>query len=253
MHERKEWIDIQYRIHFLAPFHLGTGVANGLIDHGIARQQSASSEEDGLLYVPASTLKGVIRDECEQVAELAGFPRRDPHQLGTNNPRMTQHPVDIVFGTPRHPASISFNDGRLAHEQRALLADARARAAPPIGWQSIQRTRVAVSHLRGTALTGRLFNMELGLPGMKFDAIIRGQIQDVPIPGAEDVATCSTLLLVAGMLMVDRIGGQKSAGGGRCEIEISSLHINQKAVSPNALLEHLETLGALAAERGMGA
>lgn len=252
MQERKEWIDIQYRVHFLAPFHLGTGVANGLLDHGIARQASASDEEDGLLYIPASTLKGIIRDQCEQVATLAGFPQRDPHQRGTIVQSMTEHPVDLVFGTRRHPGSIWFNDGRLTPEQRELLADARARAAPPIGWQSTHRTRVALSRLRGTALTGRLFNLELGLPGMKFDARIRGHARGMPIPGAEELATTSTLLLVAGLLMVDRIGGQKSAGGGRCEIEITSLQIDREEVPPAELLQHLEALSSVTEGR-MGA
>lgn len=253
MEERGEWLEIHYRIRFVTPFHLGTGVTSGLIDSTTARERTASRIDDGLLYVPASTLKGTIRDHCEQIALLAGFPGRDPYEASTAYTPMPNHPIDRLFGSARRPGTLWFADGRLVEEQQQLLADALARAMPPLGWQSFYRTRVALSHIRRTALTGRLFSVELGLPGMEFEASVRGRVQGQPIPGAEELATCPTLLLVAGMLMVDRLGGQKSSGSGRCELNITSLRINDKEIAPETLLQHLEVLSVVAGERGMTA
>lgn len=253
MTERSEWLQIRYRIRFLTPFHLGTGVSSGFLDRTTARQSASSGTDNGLLYVPASTLKGVIRDCCEQVAQLAGFPERNPHDLASGHIRYTHHPIDRLFGSSRRPGTLWFSDGQIVDEQRQLLADSIARALPPVGWQSSYRTRVALSHTRRTALTGRLFTVELGLPGLEFEATIRGRVQGAPIPTAPDLATCPTLVLVAGMLMVERVGGQKSSGSGRCELKFTSLRVDDYEISPEMLLEHVESLRDVALERGMTA
>src|SRR5581483_4906004 len=48
-------ISITYDMTFETPFHCGTGLRAGLIDRTIVR------DHDGYLYVPGSTIKGVVR------------------------------------------------------------------------------------------------------------------------------------------------------------------------------------------------
>ena len=55
-------IRIDYTLAFQTPFHCGTGIRSGLIDRTIVRDSA------GFLYVPGSTLKGVLREYCEQLA-----------------------------------------------------------------------------------------------------------------------------------------------------------------------------------------
>src|SRR5260370_40195006 len=50
-------------IHALSPLHAGTGQGIGVIDLPIARERATN-----LPFVPGSTVKGVLRDECESSA-----------------------------------------------------------------------------------------------------------------------------------------------------------------------------------------
>lgn len=252
MTERSEWIDLRYSVTFETPFHLGTGLPVGLIDHGIARERTADSD-NGLLYIPASTLKGVIREQCERVAELAGLDGRDPYGLeGPNDSAAPhgEHPVDLVFGAPRKAVDVWFGDGRMAEEHRQQLQDARARAAPPVGWQSVERTRVALSRRRRTALIGRLFNLELGVPGLRFDARIHGRVKGPALQDCPQPVALPTVLLLAGLLMVERIGSQRSTGAGRCTLHVHSLTVDGVDRRPEELLQHLPTVAAAAAKGG---
>jgi hypothetical protein len=53
------------------------------------------------------------------------------------------------------------------------------------------------------------------------------------------------LLLLAGILMVDRIGGNKSTGKGACTLEITQIKVNEETYSKDewaTWLDHLEKL-----------
>lgn len=61
---RTDRIQLTYQLTFTTPFHFGTGLRVGLIDRTIIR------DHNGYLYVPGSTIKGVLRERCEQLAHL---------------------------------------------------------------------------------------------------------------------------------------------------------------------------------------
>ncbi len=61
---RTDRIQISYALEFSAPFHCGTGVRRGLIDRSVTRDGGR------YLYVPGSTIKGVVRELCEQLARF---------------------------------------------------------------------------------------------------------------------------------------------------------------------------------------
>src|SRR5258707_4365086 len=110
-------LKIEYGLTFATPFHCGTGIREGLIDRTVVR------DDGGYLYVPGSTIKGVLRERCEQ---LERFYERDdvrgqrvvsPHDtkaalqgLGNNQPSM----VTRIFGSQNMPGRLFFDDARQA-------------------------------------------------------------------------------------------------------------------------------------------
>src|SRR6266566_678685 len=62
--QRTDRVQIDYTLAFETPFHFGTGTRIGLIDRTVVR------DAEEYLYVPGSTIKGVVREHCEQLARF---------------------------------------------------------------------------------------------------------------------------------------------------------------------------------------
>src|SRR5437588_6645706 len=103
-------LKIEYDLTFSTPFHFGTGIREGLIDRTVVR------DDGGYLYVPGSTIKGVLRERCEQLARLYNQPGiASPHnakaavqQLGSRKPSM----VTRIFGSHNVAGKLFFEDAR---------------------------------------------------------------------------------------------------------------------------------------------
>jgi CRISPR/Cas system CSM-associated protein Csm3 (group 7 of RAMP superfamily) len=59
-------IHLSYALTFLTPFHIGTGLSSGLLDRTVVR------DAQDYLYVPGSTIKGGVREHCEQLERSLG-------------------------------------------------------------------------------------------------------------------------------------------------------------------------------------
>ncbi len=59
---RTDRLEVSYDLTFETPFHFGTGLRVGLVDRTVVR------DHDGYLYVPGSTIKGVVREQCDWLA-----------------------------------------------------------------------------------------------------------------------------------------------------------------------------------------
>src|SRR6266700_6694013 len=106
-------IQVDYTLAFRTPFHCGTGIRVGLIDRSVIR------DHDGYLYVPGSTFKGVLREQCEQLSrfytpedqqELITSPHEEEaalRGLGQVIPMTAR-----IFGSHNHPGRLFFNDAR---------------------------------------------------------------------------------------------------------------------------------------------
>ena len=57
--------------------------------------------------------------------------------------------------------------------------------------------------------------------------------------------TYALLLLVAGLLSIERLGGNRSAGAGRCRLEINSLDVGGVPMKVKDCLEQIEYLALL--------
>ena len=186
-------------------WHVGSGTGQpGHIDALVAR------DSDGLPFIPAKTLQGVWRDACERVAfALDGGPRGTWNQLVEflfgSQPSLHRGPTDH----PPQPAALSVRPARLPAPLRALLIRHRAAAAA----LTFVKPGVKISDRTGQAVEDYLRFEELARVGAELEAEVE---LDVP-PDVEHVALA---LLVAGAHLVDRLGGKRRRGHGRCQIEL---------------------------------
>jgi CRISPR/Cas system CSM-associated protein Csm3 (group 7 of RAMP superfamily) len=263
-------VQLTYRLTFTTLFHCGTGVRTGLIDRSVIRDHA------GYLYIPGSTFKGNVRERCEQLARLfdptSGQPGAQPwgriasphdreqalHGLGPENPSM----VTRIFGSQAIPGRLFFDDASLSSEEKARYVrqlqeeetpDRRASRRDYTALQVNAYTQVRLDRRTRTAVPGALYSSEFGTGGLAFTGSIQGWLACRPIEAvglqdkshANDMPTYSLLLLLAGLQMVERLGGNKSSGKGQCTCKIQGLRLNHHQIQPerwHAWLDYLQEL-----------
>jgi len=247
------WID--YDLTFATPFHFGTGIREGLIDRTVIR------DDGGYLYVPGSTLKGVLRERCEQLNCFYEGPsarEQSPHiaevallGLGKGNRPM----VTRIFGSQNRPGRLFFDDAQQDISQIAEYNSQNPREHGGHGkYKTLQvdvSTQVRMDRPTRTAVPGALYTSEYGTNDLVFKGIIQGWLECTLIktgqPDTQEmVPTYSLLLLLAGLRMVDQLGGNKSSGKGRCMCHINDLKVNEREVATATLETWLGQLDELA-------
>lgn len=248
-------LKIEYDLMFATPFHCGTGIREGLIDRTIVR------DDGGYLYVPGSSIKGVLRERCEQLARL--YDQHDiasPHDakaalqgLGNQRPSM----VTRIFGSHNVPGKLFFEDAR-QDEQDVLQYDSPERQGGKGKYRSLQvnvATQVRLDRPTRTAMPGALYTSEFGASDILFKGTILGWLECTAIdsnaahaesgqpPGV--TPTYSLLLLLAGLQMLDWIGGNKSTGKGHCACAITSIEMNGIKVQPETWKSWFEQIDVL--------
>jgi CRISPR/Cas system CMR subunit Cmr4 (Cas7 group RAMP superfamily) len=252
MAPRPDRIQIEYTLEFQTPFHCGTGIRAGLIDRTIVRDSA------GYLYVPGSTFKGVLRERCEQLARL--YETRvdtmreliaSPHDeeialLGLGN-RTTM--VTRIFGSHNSPGRLFFDDARQTDEAKKQFDSLDRHESDWKGkYKDLQTdvyTQVRLKRPTRTAVPGALYTSEFGVRSLTLQGSIRGWLKCTPtnLP-VEHVPTYSLLLLLAGLHMVDRLGGNKSTGKGQCQCTITRVAIDNTPLNWSAWLDHLDALSS---------
>jgi CRISPR/Cas system CSM-associated protein Csm3 (group 7 of RAMP superfamily) len=231
MPEHHDQISLSYTLVCESAFHCGSGLPRLLIDRAVRR------DADGYLFVPGSTVKGALRDRCEQLARLFGLTARSPHdERAALDEYEAPDLPSRLFGSRLRPGALCFDDLRMRDEDKVFL---RQRS---LSLQTAERTQVSLSRRTGTAQPGLLFSSEFGLADLRFEGEIFGHISDLPIDDKPNSPTYALLLLLAGLMSLDRIGGNKSTGIGRCRIEIEALRVNNEPRDPGVWLERLDYL-----------
>lgn len=228
-------LKIEYDLSFATPFHFGTGIREGVIDRTVVR------DDGGYLYVPGSTIKGVLRERCEQLARLYDQPGiASPHdakaavqQLGNSKPSM----VTRIFGSHNVPGRLFFDDARQDEEELHQYDSGEREGKGK--YRSLQvnvSTQVRLERPTRTAVPGALYTSEFGSRDILFKGIILGWLEcisiDMHVIQAEMgqssgmTPTYSLLLLLAGLQMLEWIGGNKSTGKGHCTCTITTIEIN---------------------------
>lgn len=255
-------IHIAYKLTFTTPFHCGTGLRVSLIDRTIVR------DKDGYLYVPGSTIKGVMREYCEQLshlyeddidsiyelinkpdktekelAKLRGQIRESiasPHDTGIALWALTQ-PLSMttrIFGARHYPGHLFFEDARQTDDSKKEYDSKETNPGTEDDdskgkYKSLQTdlyTQARLDRPTHTAVAGALYTSEFGVKDFTFEGCINGWLQCnkiEPLIANSEGPTYSLLLLLAGLHMIDRLGGNKSAGKGKCRCEVGKVTINR--------------------------
>jgi len=202
-----------YCLEFKSDWHVGTGAGHpGVVDRLIAR------DSNGLPFVPAKTMTGLWRDGCEKVASALD---------GSLEERVWSRWVEYLFGdqpalhepgTPANqpPREAAFRVGAARYGEPIQAAIGR------IDSRSRARLLAAMTHIRpgikinsdsGTALDQHLRFVEMGRAGsvLRADCELIDRLSDKE---QEDVLA----LLVAGAALVERLGGKRRRGSGRCSL-----------------------------------
>ncbi len=187
--------------------------------------------------------------------------------LGNSKPTM----VTRIFGSQNAPGRLFFDDARQAsatlEEYDSRRGDDEQEQQSEEGeqeeskgrYKSLQvsvSTQVRLDRPTRTAVPGALYTSEFGANDIAFQGTILGWLECTTIdPAIADLGQAqhpgaapsySLLLLVAGLRMLERLGGNKSTGKGNCECTITSAGINEHTYSANEWLTWLQHLDALA-------
>ncbi len=231
----RDFINIDYHIEFETPFHFGTGLRRNLLDRSVCR------DANDYLYIPGSTLKGVLRERCEQIARLAGLCTVSPHDdrgaiAGFRN---NIDIVDRIFGSRYKQGELYFDNVTMVREDQEFF-DSSQSSKCYIHLQTEARTQTSISRLLGTVREQALFQSEFGIKALCFEGQIYGYLEGFHID--PNKWSYSLLLLVAGICASDRIGANKSTGMGKYACQIQKMKVNDAKIEIEDLLKSLSEL-----------
>jgi CRISPR/Cas system CSM-associated protein Csm3 (group 7 of RAMP superfamily) len=221
-------VSFELEITLDAAWQVGTGMARGLLDRTTRRNAR------GEVYIPASTIKGRLRNACEHIARLYSS---QGNRLRTCQPPKPQEMcrgaelciVCRLFGSAYAGERLFFEDAMLRPEFRD--------AYDPADFAN-SRTRVKVDRRYGIAEQGHLYTTEYAEKALSFRADVSGRLPLTPLDGEVNRAY-ELILLAAGVRMMRELGGDKSAGFGVCEMSFASdIKIGEAQVSQTELLEN---------------
>ena len=231
-------ISLDYQITFNSAFHCGSGLAHGLIDRAVVR------DKDRYLYIPGSTTKGVLREQCEYLARFYGLSVRDPHDEKVAVQSFTGE-IDIVesiFGSRYREGSLFFDNAYMTDTSKAFFDGATSKRYLPMQLET--RTQTRLSRRTGTVQEGALYTSEFCIAALEFTGKIHGvitgiqnELSELQMPG-----TYQLLLVLAGMSAIERIGANRSTGFGNCRITIMNFLLNDQPQNPRQYCEELDSL-----------
>src|SRR5207302_8273392 len=154
--------------------------------------------------------------------------------LGTKKPSM----ITRIFGSQNLPGKLFFEDAR-QNENDLRQYDSQERHGGKGKYKGLQvnvSTQVRLDRPTRTAVPGALYTSEFGASDILFKGTILGWIECTAIDSNAMQAetgqpsgvtlTYSLLLLLAGLQMIEWIGGNKSTGKGHCACTITKIVIN---------------------------
>lgn len=197
------------RIEFKSDWHVGEGAGGmGHIDRLVRRDP-----EDGLPFVPAKTLTGMLRDGCERVARAADGGRHGDWSVFCDRLFGVQSRGTAQIGHTT-AAWLSVSAARFDPDLRAALAG-RAACDPLRRALCFIKPGVAIDSATGMARDDMLRLEEVVVAGsvLEADWCLLGTLDD-------DGMDAALALLAAGCTVTERIGGKRRRGSGRCTLRL---------------------------------
>jgi CRISPR-associated protein Csx10 len=195
------------RLEMLTDWHVGTGAGRrGDVDRAVAL------DADGLPHVPGRTVTGIWRDACEHVASALDGADAGPW---TALLAMVFGSRPALEGGPRHlpptSAALSVREARLGGWLRHHLSGTGVAALRDA--LTFIKPAVRIDPRSGRAQDQHLRFDEMGRAGAVLWA-------DCTLEVDADVERYAAALLCAGAVLVERIGGGRRRGNGRCVLRI---------------------------------
>jgi len=211
----KEKFTIQ--LEFLSDWHIGSGMGRpGDVDRLVQRDCHK------LPYIPAKSLTGIWRDACERVAygldngQPDGVWQQWVTYLFGDQPADPERPVEEAEAAPR-PAVLSVRSAHFPEAlQNALIPKPRLHDLI-----CIIKPGIKIEALTGCAEPDCL-RMEERVRG---GAVLTADCK-LNLPADEDSRKTAYALLVAGTQFMERIGGKRRRGAGKCRCTVPGESIN---------------------------
>lgn len=219
------------KITMLSDWHIGTGAGRpGSVDKLVAR------DKDGFPFIPAKTLNGIWRDALETLTR------------GLDNGKESNWSkfVELIFGVqPTQLQGVQPQETQAAELSRRAQRDAKTYSnsllfIQPARLPKSLRSRIgsfpapdrkrylsALTFIKpgvaieenGTAKPDYLRFEEMGRSGAVLEAEFTLRLESLDDASAEQVKTIQSLLVTSAKL-VERIGGKRRRGAGRCQLTV---------------------------------
>ena len=218
-------IKVEMNIAFTGKWHSGSGEGGFFVDR-LLRQDSHKRP-----YIPASTLRGVLREQCEKLTKVLGLQEcTDPHSISSAGHypfHKLQSPVDQLFGTKYCQSDLYFQDAKMDYE--------------PF-YPAMNISRCSISRALRSARQKHLFQTEYANKAV-LKTSIRGWHRDLTVL-EQDFLPLHYIILLLGLQSIERLGGDKSTGKGNCQVNILEIVYNQQVLTwdgiENGIMEILE-------------
>ncbi|MDM8525793.1 RAMP superfamily CRISPR-associated protein [Desulfococcaceae bacterium HSG8] len=262
-------LKLKLTISFKSKWHAGSGEGGFLLDRLIRK------DARNLPYIPGSTLKGVVRENCEKLSRTLGFPEPlDPHETEKFSKASPNETEDFSEASPNEtedfskaspnetekfseasPETEDFSEafaplnklrspvdrifGNKYQSGNLFFRDARLKDKHKPHRLTREQSRICSYRKLRTAREQHLFSTQYAAP-MKFQTRIDGYHDDLFCldEGDPPYAYC---LLIAAIMATDRIGGDKSTGSGQVEISFNTLKYNGEDIPAESVFEYLDS------------
>jgi CRISPR/Cas system CSM-associated protein Csm3 (group 7 of RAMP superfamily) len=226
-------LTLDYTLELQSDFHVGSGAGiAGSVDRAVMRLAN------GELVVPGSTIKGRVRHHCEQLAralnlQVCGGRPADAELCKPRDDQEAGRQLCIIcrlFGSEWWPATVRFSDARLPSQLRNLVYQQRHDAAidPDFDYQVVSRTRTRMNRVLRRVEERALFTFQEGVEGLVFEGHIAGSTLCVEVEAGG--LPLEVLLLVAGLKLLESLGGKKTVGLGSCRLTVKNMSVERKVM-----------------------
>jgi len=217
MNHHPQRLDVAFTITWHAGWHVGSGQGTARVDR-LLRRRACGPRGERVPFVPGSQIKGVLRHQCECLVAMLGGNVVSPHVVGRelDNALLDEYRpiarstllIDRLFGS-RFQGDCLFVEDAVPKEE---------------GWRPAPRlhSRTSIDRVSGTARDRTLFVTEV-VPagGPELHSCVRARHPVGALTQDGDGFPFEYSLLLAGLLSLDMLGGDKSAGLGKCRITIT--------------------------------
>lgn len=215
MNRHPQRLDVTFRITWQANWHVGSGQGTAKVDR-LLRRRACGPKAERAPFVPGSQIKGVLRHQCERLTALLGGQVVSPHVVGLE-------PDHALLDKFRPLGSSALAIDRLfgsRFQGDCLFVED---AVPVEAWRSalMLHSRTSIDRVTGTERDRTLFVTELASatsPELKSRIQARHSVGVLTQDG--ECFPFEYSLLLAGLLSLDSLGGDKSTGLGECRITV---------------------------------